>query len=619
MKIGDTVNHLKMNRNRAILIMVIIIILQVGMLLYWSSVKTSYHVDELYSMGYASSFTGQTYNSKYITTSKDFWFNKWISNSDLKEYIVMSDDESVFSAPFSVVMKKMVTGRNYMGLLNLAESLFGNGTISHRPGFILNVVFYILTDVFLYLLFKRLGVREHIRYLAVLMIGLTGYMISAAEFIRFYMLVIFLTVIMLILSYIVWNTDNWRDIILATILNVLIGYFSILDSELTLPFFGGLFGCLLIACIVRHKKKQYMAGIIALLGGIAFLAIRTNFLELLIRPDATQVAQSSWHRASVRMRSTSPDRIKYYLEWIVQLLYEYFFASFSVLILFGGIITICIVLGYAFCQKKESRLDPRKINEMTVASIILWIGMLGVTTVLGKGRLICLTVIFALVLIGFGEAMGYSPRFLRIKISSDTVFIIALLSGSAIYTVFLIMCDLDTWRYFCYMFVAVAVSFWFIIDRIMKKTGLRSVRRNIYIGLAVFVVINSIIPFHTRNIKYMFEDERSFIDTLGSYRDLDVIMFLPVNQDTIRIEETGYLSRHAAYDCVYLMPEKTKLYVTELEGYTFDRFILPDEFIVWTPVDCDITDAINELNRNGYDVHDIGYDHNSRVYVARGT
>ena len=155
MKIGDTVNRLKMNRNRAMLIMVIIIILQVDTLLYWSSVKTSYHVDELYSMGYASSFTGQTYNSKYITTSKDFWFNKWISNSDLKEYIVMSDDESVFSAPFSVVMKKMVTGRNYMGLLNLAESLFGNGTISHRPGFILNVVFYILTDVFLYLLFKR--------------------------------------------------------------------------------------------------------------------------------------------------------------------------------------------------------------------------------------------------------------------------------------------------------------------------------------------------------------------------------------------------------------------------------------------------------------------------------
>ena len=606
------------NKYRATIILAIIIAVQVAVLVYWSSVKTNYHVDELYSIGYASAFTDQTYNSKYITTSKDFWFNKWINNSDLKEYLIMTDNESVFSAPFSDVVKRFITGRNYMGFLNIAESLFGNGTISHLPGFLLNVFFYILTDIALYLLFKRLNVKEHIRYLAVLMIGLTGYMISAAEFIRFYMLVILLTVIMLILTYKLWNTNEWKEIIISGVFLVITGYFSLMDSELTLPFFGAFWGCLFIAFIFRHKKKQLLAASVVLAGGTAFLALGTNFLDILFDPDSAMATQSSWYGASARMRFTSINTFKYYLDWLVQLFNDYYFASFSIIIVLVGLVSICVVLTYASSEDEKGRFEPAKISPVTVTAFIVWIGIFGITTMIGQGRLICLAVLYILLVIGICEAIGYAPKPQKIRLSDDTVFIISLLFGTSIYAVFLAMCGLDTWRYFCYGFVSVAIAFWFFVDRLMNRSVFKLANRNIYIGLAVFVVINSLLLFKVRNVMYLFEDEKPFIECLSDYNDLDVIMFLPVDIYSIRVEETGYLPRHAAYDCVYLMPDETKIYVTEVEEYTFDRFEHPDDFIAWTTEDCDMTDALNELEQNGYDIQELGCDHNSKVYVARG-
>ena len=134
----------------------VIIALQVMVILYWANTKTNYHIDELYSMTHASGFTAQVYNSEYITVSRDFHFNEWTKNSVFKKYLTVSDAEKAFRAPFFVFLNGLVRYRNYYGLLNIAESIAGYQYVSAIPGLVLNIILFILAELSLLSLLKKL-------------------------------------------------------------------------------------------------------------------------------------------------------------------------------------------------------------------------------------------------------------------------------------------------------------------------------------------------------------------------------------------------------------------------------------------------------------------------------
>ena len=61
------------HKRRELLIYICIIAVQLLFVIYWAGVKTNYHVDELYSMGYARNFAIEGKRVQYITERYYIW------------------------------------------------------------------------------------------------------------------------------------------------------------------------------------------------------------------------------------------------------------------------------------------------------------------------------------------------------------------------------------------------------------------------------------------------------------------------------------------------------------------------------------------------------------------
>ncbi len=611
----------KENR-REIYIYIALIIIQILVMVYWCNVKVNYHIDELYSMGYASSFNGRGDSARYITTAPEFGFNKWIDNSVLKKHLIVSEEERVFNTPILSVVKNFFGGRNYVCLLNIAESFSDSGKITPIPGFILNIILMILSDILLIMFMKKLGIQEQVRYPAFIMYAFSGYTISTVEFIRFYMLIVVLALLMIILIHRLWETNRWTTVICTELLLAFLGYLATKDSELTLPFLGTVMACFAVAFLVSKKMKQFYS---CVGGGILigiYFAVKSNFLDILLHPVADSVDKNAWMRASLSIHELSVDHARYLLNTLRELFETHYFGSRTMMYLLAAAVTMCLILARTGSDD-HTELNVKRIRPITVIAFIIWMPVLGLSMLTGHGRFICIMMLYIIAVMGTCQMLGVrisiNLKTLTGRLSSDEKFIIVLLIGTVFNTAVLLLFGFDTWRYYVYVFVAGPVILWFIADKLLKNPEVIHVQKALIATITVFTIINALIPFRSRAIEYMYEEEKHFADNVRACQDLDVIMYLPVDEETILIEELGYLSRHAIYDCVYYMPDSTRICIYNINEYKSGQTDYPDHFVLWTKEDqddMDIDRVIKDFHNMGYSVTDLGCGHNSRAYLV---
>ena len=256
------VKNQEMNaEKRRYFIFAAIIMIQVVVMLYWANEKSNFYIDELYSMGYASNFTGRGDTERRISDGPEWQFNKWINNALFKEYLLVSEEEQIFQLSFTEAVQKMLTGRNYFGLLNIAESLVGYDFVSARPGIVLNILIFILTEIAFLLFMQKMKMELCSRYLALVMFGFSAFTIGFVEYIRFYIIVIMYFMWLLNLLYFVWTNEHMKKIIPAEIGILALTYLSYKNSELTL-FFGAFSLCFVIALVITKKWKRLISYII---------------------------------------------------------------------------------------------------------------------------------------------------------------------------------------------------------------------------------------------------------------------------------------------------------------------------------------------------------------------
>lgn len=601
-------------RNRELCIYIAIIAVQVLVMLYWGHVKTNYYEDDLYSMGSASSFTGEGDTARYITTSADFSLNEWTKNSTFKKYLLVSEEEKVFNAPFFKVMKKFITGRNYFGFLNLAESIAGYSFVSSRPGVLLNIIFFIIAEFSLISLMKKLNFDERIRYLSLAMFGFSCYVISAVEYIRFYMMVIMLMIMILNLLYRLWNSEQWKQIIYTEAGVMILSYFAYKNSELTIAYFGAVMGSLIVAFFLTKKWKQMISCIAVCLCGVGFILLSTNYVEILLHPGnystSNRVAGTS-----IKISEASFYTIAYYLYWVKQLFETYYFGSCWIAYLFAGALTIYLIIVFEQTDNKHFHPDLNRIRPVTMMAILFWTAMLIVSHILGQGfyicaLILCLIMFFAAKEVGVFEYRIDITNIKKINVSSDTAFILVLASAMGIYTLFNAIALSIRWRYYCYGFVSGAIIVWYVLDRLFKRSFIKKAERPLYIILTGFVVINALIPFQSRNIEYMYEEDAGFIENVRNNQELDVVLFMGYRSG-------GDFSLCELYDCINLMSENSYMYFMDLEKYEYSLVDYPDEFMLWSHAKRDLTVVLDELGQHGYDLRELGSDYCSKAYVCQ--
>ncbi len=595
-------------KRRELLIYICIIAVQLLFVIYWAGVKTNYHVDELYSMGYARNFAIEGKRVQYITESPEFGFDKWINVEDLKKYLIVTEEERFQHSSFANTVREFATGRNYFGLLNIAESVYVSSDISSRAGVVMNIVFFVLADIALILLMKRLNMSEYIRYIALAMFGFSGYMISMVEYVRFYMLLIMLALVILNLFYDVWNSDNWRRIIMSELVALVLVYISFRNSELTMPFFGAFIVCFTLFSAITKRWKQFVSCVGVLVAGILYILVTTDYIGVLFRPDDYLYLENVWVTSSLNISSASATTLREYLLWLKQMLESHFFAEYWVFYLMLGVITGCVLLWPNKVESTESGAHIRPIRSVTLVSLLFWIAVFASSFIVGHGKAFSVLMTFVIAVMAVLEAVGFKTDLKKIDISPDTAFVFIILGEMLIYTAFEALCRHQEWRYYCYGFVSIVIVLWYIIDRFIKIKTISYARKPIITALIVFVAINALLPFKTRNIENMYEDEKAFVEELRNNEGIDVVLISEI--------EDGTISRHEAYDCVNLMPSGTKLKAVDISKYKYNKTDYPDEFVLWTYIDRDLTHIISDLRYQGYKVEEIGEDHCSKAYIC---
>mgnify|MGYP007035337741 CR=1 FL=1 len=560
------VKNQEMNaEKRRYFIFAAIIMIQVVVMLYWANEKSNFYIDELYSMGYASNFTGRGDTERRISDGPEWQFNKWINNALFKEYLLVSEEEQIFQLSFTEAVQKMLTGRNYFGLLNIAESLVGYDFVSARPGIVLNILIFILTEIAFLLFMQKMKMELCSRYLALVMFGFSAFTIGFVEYIRFYIIVIMYFMWLLNLLYFVWTNEHMKKIIPAEIGILALTYLSYKNSELTLFFFGAFSLCFVIALVITKKWKRLISYIIT--GAVAFvyILITTNYVGVLLHPTAHPEASGTALRASLRVAEPSlaaiASRIFLVTEWIG----TYYFGHYIVILL-----AATALIAYSLW------VHGRKKEEGTPAF----------------------------------EAFHLKSDLKNRKISQECGFILVLIGAAVFYTLFAALAGFKLQRYYCFTILLAAVIFWGLLDRLIKKAP-SEMRRGCYAILAAATVLSALIPFRERHVDYIYEDDRDFIAALEPYNDRDVDTVLLVR----RVD--GAPHPFAIYDCVNLTSENSDIYLIDMESYSYEELDFSDEFILWDRENKDSSEVLNDLAAHGYEIESLGTDHVCQAYICR--
>lgn len=234
--------------NIYLLLACIILLQTVCLTVSFANNKKGYHSDELWSYGFACSSEGMNVFSEHDgQTPKNF--DKWVSSSVLHDYITIDKSET-----FDYVSVYQNSADDYHPflyfiLLHFICSIFP-GTFSMWYAYVINIIFFIIQQIFLFKLIRSLTGNSHWGIIGTFFFGLTTGSENILFFLRMYCPA---TALSVVLFYYLTELYNKRN-----------------DSKISKSLFIKLFITTLAGCLMLHEFI-ILAFIAALLYGLYYL------------------------------------------------------------------------------------------------------------------------------------------------------------------------------------------------------------------------------------------------------------------------------------------------------------------------------------------------------------
>ena len=617
MKPGISLGDEKNERRRRTIILAIIMLIQLAIMSYWETQKVNYGVDELYSMGYASNYTGQGDKARYITMSPEWRFNEWVQNSRYKHYLLLSEEEKLSRVGFPEAIRLLLVKRTYFGLLNLSESIFSVNQLSAWPGVILNFVLFILTEMALWFLLKKLKMKELTRYLALLTFGLSGFMISWTLYVRFYIFVILFQMLILNLTVNFLNESSFGKNALQMLGIIFITYFSLKESELTVVFVGALLGVMTVGLFFRKEWKKLLLFLIALVVFFIYLVTKTDYIKALLNPDAYTGSYQVKGTAQ-GLRNGTFDQVKQYLVWARDSINVFFFENRIVPMIIGAAVMACILwkrIGDLRAKKEEVRYFRN--GYVLAQDILIMVGSLCfvVAAFLKDVHSLWIYIfsgVACLILYEIFERIEKSKeqreKGIQEKQNGGQMLPIILLFTTIIYMVFASLALYHATRYSCYAFISIIILFWYAMDKLMAKHFSAKQVKALYFVFFCCMGISTFSLFSGRQIETIYENERGMMAEIHKNRDLPVILHGSIND--------GVVSRHEVYDCVSKMSDETLIFAVDRNSEEQVAIDFPEKFLLWANEARSAESMIERIENAGFCIKTVGWDYCSQVYLC---
>ena len=260
-----------------IIVLTILIAAQVFNLIHcFFNEKKGYHSDEMYTYGYANGYDMTFLSNAGLPNNERINDNEWISGDLFLEYLSVEEDER-FAYMSIIRNERGVHPPLYFILLHTISSFFP-GKFSWWFGFSINLVLFVLTQIFLFLFVRRLAKSSFIGILLCLLYGFSQGGINTFIYIRMYSILTFFCVLTMYFHLRLYEEEekfgrNLKLVFVATLFGFLTHlYFAV--------FAGVLSACFCVYYLIKKNyKRMFQYGISELFALAGFLIIHPYVLN----------------------------------------------------------------------------------------------------------------------------------------------------------------------------------------------------------------------------------------------------------------------------------------------------------------------------------------------------
>lgn len=282
---GNEENIMKI-KNKSIIILVVMLLLQCMYMVYWGNQKSGYYVDEFFTYDNAHYISQSTPKRQKLYDSDFMEYDKWFTVEELRSSITVQRDESLFNDSFMHGIKSLVYTRPYMALLNYVEAVFFEGKLSWWSAISLNIVFFLINQIILYNLAMKISGKPITAFLTMLIYGFCGMAVSMTVYVRFYMHTTLLLTLFTYLNFLIWKSEKiWKNIIFEVV-SLLILLMAFRNSPLSAIYGAAIVAGISISILINKnwiKLGYYTLPI--MLTGFLYGIIKTKYIQILLNPN----------------------------------------------------------------------------------------------------------------------------------------------------------------------------------------------------------------------------------------------------------------------------------------------------------------------------------------------
>ena len=276
----------KIKKHLGMIVFLVLLIIQCSYMIFWGTQKSGYYVDEFFTYDNAHYISATTPERLKLYEADYLEYNKWLDVRDIKSTLMIQREESLLNDSLAYNIKVFLTSKPYMAILNYVEAIFFEGQLNWWSSISINIICFLLNQVFMYLLTIKVCKKRNAALLATAMYGFSGMAISMLVYVRMYMWITMLVTLFTYLHVLMWDEDrHWKNI-LFEILALPVLFLAYRNSPLPVIYGIALIGCFSIGLFVRKKWIQAAYYCIPYLGGgMVFAFTQTDYVQIFMNPQ----------------------------------------------------------------------------------------------------------------------------------------------------------------------------------------------------------------------------------------------------------------------------------------------------------------------------------------------
>lgn len=506
-KLDSTKKHIPL------ILFIILIITQTVLMCYISAQKQEFHIDEIYSYILSNSYdTDKLGNADNLK-------NRWVTPEDWDEFTTVQEGERFTYGNVYKINSTDAHPPLYYWILHSICSLFPN-SFSMWYGISINIFFFVLSAIVIYLISKRLIKNVYLALLPTAIWGFSTVAFNIVTFIRMYALLTFITLLSFLIHIKLYQQGQnlkWVMILFAvTFLGAMTQYYFIVAEF-----------CFAAAyCIYKIAKKEYKN--LFIYGGTQLTAIILLFIAY---PAAyTQITGSSTNNIGNEVSATffNLDGWTETVEKYITMMLNEWGKGLNGVLKITFIVTIlsvaALIVTYYIKKRRQQTADKIKTSKRPKAFHI-WVMFL---------------------------------------IELSIVAIISKMSNNFVYL-----------RYIYHVIPLFVISAVMLVEYIVDKTKLSL--KTVASVLLIISIINAFGVVKTKNNDYLYMDTQKRYQSIeNDYGDIPVVL---VNENNNYVL-TGNYTFLKNYSNVYVTPASELSDLTEIlkDKDTSNGFLL----MVWT-------------------------------------